>query len=80
MINTKVRFLLLFDGASYDLLFIYEIYKGINNYITFLNDYFLSFETNSGHIGLEFKKKTEAKGIYDCLKRILLKIKKPRIK
>jgi len=64
-----LRFLLLFDGDNYDLVFKYEICVGIQNYITFLNDYYLNFETNSGYIGLEFNEKVEAKGVYDCLKK-----------
>ena len=58
--NVKTKYLVLYNSFSFEKIFQYELYKDFQNYFKSLAPEFRCFEVDSGFIGLQFDKKTEA--------------------
>ena len=68
--NLKTKYICLFDPANYQKCFQYELYKNFEKYFYSLAPEFLSFEIDSGFIGLQFEKEKDALNFERVIKRI----------
>ena len=58
--NLKTKYLVLYNSFSFEKIFQYELYKDFQKYFKSLAPEFRCFEVDSGFIGLQFDKKSEA--------------------
>ena len=68
--NLKTKYICLYDPATYQKCFQYELYKNFEKYFYSLAPEFLGFEIDSGFIGLQFDKEKDAVSFERVIKRI----------
>ena len=68
--NLKTKYICLYDPATYQKCFQYELYKNFEKYFYSLAPEFLGFEIDSGFIGLQFEKEKDAISFERVIKRI----------
>ena len=68
--NLKTKYICLYDPATYQKCFQYELYKNFEKYFYSLAPEFLCFEIDSGFIGLQFEKEKDAVTFERVIKRI----------
>ena len=67
----KTIYLAIYDPFSYEKLFQYELYKNFLKYFEKLAPDFLSFEIDSGFIGIRFETEEEATQFDSVIRRLL---------
>ena len=68
--NVKTKYICLYNPSTYQKCFQYELYKNFEKFFCTLAPEFRCFEIDTGFIGLQFEKETDAVNFERVIKRI----------
>ena len=68
--TSKLIYLCIFDPFTYEKLFQYELYNNFQKYLEILAPDFLSFEIDSGFMGIRFETEEETEAFESVIRRL----------